>query len=111
MGAFSSKLRSVKDTGGGEGFAHWCPGCDGVHVIMFKRGSFPGPIWTYDGNAEAPTCSPSIRLFDKDGTICHYFLKGGEIDFCGDCRHALSGTKVPLPVWPYAPGTYGGVED
>ena len=39
MGQINSKLRSV--TGG---FAHWCPGCEGMHVIMTHRDSdFPGP--------------------------------------------------------------------
>lgn len=111
MVALSSKLCRITDAYGGEGIAHWCPGCEGVHVIWHKKGSRGGPCWTYDGNAEAPTCSPSVRISDKDGTKCHYFLNAGRIEFCGDCRHSLSGQTVDLPAWPYARGEYGGVED
>jgi|ERR1700722_1861254 len=104
MAALSSKLRSITDGYGAVGIAHWCPGCEDVHVVWNEKGTRGGPQWTYDGNAESPTCSPSIRLFDQNGTICHYFLKAGKIKFCGDCRHSLSGKTVDLPVWPYAEG-------
>lgn len=111
MGALSSKLRRVSDAYGAEGIAHWCPGCEGVHVVWHKKGTRGGAVWTYDGNAESPTCSPSIRLFDQNGTICHYFLKVGKIEFCGDCRHSLSGKTIALPDWPYAKGAYGGIDE
>lgn len=63
-------------------------------------------------------------------TLCHYFIKAGSdpllaqrepgrmfdpgksyIDFCGDSPHALAGKIVELPDWPYAPGTYGGIDE
>ena len=124
MGALSKKLRGVGTDDGGKGFAHWCPGCESVHIVWYKRGpKYAGPTWSYDGNAEAPTCSPSIRNFttyDEDHkllpngqqrTLCHYFLKAGKIEFCGDCPHQLLGKTVELPDWPYAEGTYGGIEE
>jgi len=109
MGALSSKIRRVAGTNY-EGIAHWCPGCEETHVIKIAPAD-QHPVWSYDGNAEAPTTNPSVRLFDGHGTICHYFLKAGKIEFCGDCRHGLSGKTVDLPLWPYTPGEYGGVED
>jgi hypothetical protein len=35
-----------------------------------------------------------------DGEICHFFVTDGEIEFCGDSTHALSGKKVQLPEIP-----------
>lgn len=47
--------------------------------------------WTFDGNLESPTLGPSIRcLFNtkaeplKNRTRCHFFLKKGEFELCGD---------------------------
>lgn len=37
---------------------------------------------------------------DIASTICHYFIKAGRIEFCGDCTHALKGQTVDLPDFP-----------
>lgn len=101
---------------------HWCPGCESPHGIRIEGGP---PIWTFDGNYDAPTFSPSIRCFttettdDNDRplpapierTLCHYFIRAGKIEFCGDSPHKLTGQTVDLPDWPYAPGTYGGIDE
>lgn len=34
------------------------------------------------------------------GGICHYFIRGGKIEFCGDSTHNLSGQTVDLPDIP-----------
>lgn len=109
MAALGKKLRSIE--GGRIGF--WCPGCDSVHVIV----SAPGR-WTFDGDVEAPTFSPSV-LVTYDGTDagqadapparCHSFVRAGKIEFLGDCSHVFVGKTVDLPDWPYAEGEYGGV--
>lgn len=92
-----------------KGFNHWCPGCKTVHGI---RTEGPKPNWTWDGNEEAPTTSPSIRCFttydehgnplpdDGQRTLCHYFLRAGMIDFCSDSPHEFAGKTVPLPDYP-----------
>ena len=55
---------------------------------------------------DAPTFSPSINVrynfTQEDGgpDICHSFVKAGNIQFLGDCTHALAGQTVPLPDWP-----------
>lgn len=90
---------------------YWCPGCAGLHVV---RVAGDGPArWTWDGNAAAPTLSPSIRTFTPAGagrderTWCHHFLRGGVLEFLGDsAEHALRGFH-PLPP---IPADYGGVE-
>jgi hypothetical protein len=77
--------------------------------------------WTFDGNLECPTFSPSFRhsgiqrvfvsgkwtgewVRDANGNTipftCHYVLTAGVLNFCGDCTHVLSGKAVPLPQLP-----------
>lgn len=55
-----------------------------------------GAIWSFDGNVEAPTFSPSINLVGQ----CHYFIRAGRIEFCTDSKHELAGQTVPLPDIP-----------
>jgi hypothetical protein len=122
MGALSTKLRNA--TGPiDKRIMHWCPGCDEAHGIRVEGEG--RPKWTFNGNYDKPTFWPSIRCFttqtkDDAGntlpcpiehTTCHYFIKEGKIEFCGDSPHALKGQTVELPDWPYAPGTYGGIDD
>jgi hypothetical protein len=108
MGQVSAKLRRATN-----GYVHWCPGCDQRHVIFDS--------WSFDGNLEKPTFSPSVKITGKkivvvDGRwtgewvrdaagnpvddCCHYFLHVGELKFCGDSKHALAGKNVPLPDLP-----------
>lgn len=95
----------------GDRLAFYCPGCDTPHVINVDAAR--EPRWSYDGNAEAPTFSPSVlnrtgRAVDPTFVpepgdppeICHVFVTAGQIQFLGDCTHALAGQTVPLPAWP-----------
>lgn len=65
----------------------------------------------YNGRPAAPTFEPSIRVFEPAGpggperTICHSFVRSGQIQFLSDCEHELAGQTVPLPKWP---DDYGG---
>ena len=95
------------------GFFHWCPGCEEMHILPDS--------WTFDGNLEKPTFTPSFkhegiqRVFvdgkwtgewKRDGNgntipyICHYVLTAGMLNFGGDSTHALASQVVPLPVLP-----------
>lgn len=94
----SAKLRGSIDEP-----AHWCPGCEEMHVLPWKRGG-----WTFDGNVTAPTFAPSFRhrgrRMGPDGVtpveyVCHYVLTAGVLFFCDDSTHALRG-NVPLPDLP-----------
>jgi hypothetical protein len=106
MARISSKLRSAE----GGMIMFRCPGCDDAHAI--RTGNGPGPRWTYDGNAEAPTFEPSVLVsgfipsdkpeeFDDASRdqpfVCHSFVRAGTIQFLSDCTHALAGTTVDLP--------------
>lgn len=102
---------------------HWCPGCEEVHGYRIEGEG--RPKWDFNGDFDKPTLTPSMRIFITDRTddndrplptpvertLCHYFITDGKIQFCVDSPHKLSGQTVDLPDWPYAPGTYGGIED
>ena len=79
----------------------WCPGCDEAHAVPVD-----GPRrWTWDGNLDAPTLSPSLLVRGGSGgsdAICHSFVRAGRMQFLGDCSHAMRGQHVaipPLPDW------------
>lgn len=82
--------------------------------------------WTWNGNIESPTFSPSILVQcghyapgranpescwctynaehpdDPSGFICyacHSFVTDGKIQFLADSTHKLSGQTVDLPEW------------
>lgn len=105
--------RGVLRTVEGGGLMFWCPGCDGAHQVQVGAG--PGPRWGFDGNYERPTFTPSVlvrgsrpitdderrRIMDgetiePEPTVCHSFVRDGQVQFLGDCTHALAGRTVPL---------------
>lgn len=95
------------------GFGHWCPGCDSGHEIDTEEPNSSGAKWSFNGDMERPTFSPSINMKintpdmgahyqpDIASTVCHYFITDGNIQFCGDSTHALAGKTVPLPDIPF----------
>lgn len=93
----------------------WCPGCNELHMV--NTDASERPAWTFDGNYDAPTFSPSIlvrgvrRMTDDEHArimageriqptprVCHSFVRGGQIEFLNDCTHALAGKTVPMHV-------------
>lgn len=108
-------LRTVE--GGRLGFH--CPSCNEVHVIPVGAGE--GPRWGWNGSYERPTFTPSIRvrgivpLTDEQADrvmagephepvpfVCHTFVTDGQIQFLGDCTHALANQTVQLTAEPEA---------
>ncbi len=81
-----------------------CPGCveltggEGLHLLPVNT-TEQAPSWTFDGNLEAPTLSPSIRSH-VGGGVCHSFLTAGRIEYLSDCTHSLAGQTVALPDLP-----------
>lgn len=94
-----------------------CPGCDGAHQVTIGEG--PGPRWGFNGDYDRPTFTPSVlvRWTEADPPVtpenleewrrspwpqkkvekvCHSFVTDGQIQFLGDCTHALAGQTVPL---------------
>lgn len=102
MGQASAKLRKTTN-----GWAHWCPACLEMHV--YQVGVEGHPNWTFNGDMDRPSFQPSMRIrwgkhadvkCEDEGGICHYFLTGGRLLYCGDCTHALANQQVDLPDLP-----------
>lgn len=85
-------------------FMFECPGCGGPHAFYTKD----GPLneqgveqnWTYNGNGDSPTISPSLDVARSDPRFhCHSFIRDGMIQFLGDSHHSLKNTTVEIPDW------------
>lgn len=122
MGQVGKKLRSYGTSGTSRGFAHWCPACGEAHIFITEQRQAGGPQWTFDGNFDAPTFGPSMKITgkqtvqddkgewtgewvrDESGATldlcCHYYLRAGMLDYLNDCTHALKGQKIELPELP-----------
>lgn len=81
-------------------YNHWCPGCECLHGIAVETPFRNGARWTWDGNLVAPTFSPSVNVGPGTKLQCHYFIRAGRIEYCGDSHHELAGTTVDLPDIP-----------
>ena len=49
------------------------------HVHLHVTPSEKTPCWEFDGNKEAPTLSPSIRVGSRDDERWHGYLRGGKL--------------------------------
>lgn len=98
----TAKVKHFKtQSGASYGYAFTCPGCGRMHLLPVGPGD-GGKYdrWTFDGNTEAPTFSPSILARwenSKGPRVCHSFVNAGRIQFLTDCTHPLAGQTVPLP--------------
>lgn len=92
MNALGTKMRQGQD-----GYTVlWCPACDKPHALGVRPGA-----WTWDGNVEAPTFAPSLRVTSSDpACCCHSYVRAGKWEYLPDCSHALAGQTVPVPTWP-----------
>lgn len=96
----------------------FCPGCDSMHAIVVdgSRG------WTWNGDGDAPTVSPSIlaqgvrklsedqyarvingEVIEPTPLTCHSFIVNGQWQFLTDSTHSLAGQTVDIPDWPHGP--------
>ena len=104
-----------------------CPGCGEEHTVRIN--SAERPSWTWNGDVERPTLTPSVLnrsghyLPDHQGEgcwctyneerreageseapfrcrQCHSFVRDGRIEFLKDCSHDLAGQTVDLPEIP-----------
>lgn len=88
--------RHVDESNAWEDIRFWCPGCGRLHSFRVRAPG--GPVWSWDGNIDAPTFSPSLLVDgpEPEGR-CHLFLIGGRIRFLDDCWHPLRGQLVDVP--------------
>lgn len=91
-------------------FLFWCPGCGHGHVFWCGSGFAHPQHWSFNGNFEKPTFSPSLRMFvrvakEVDGklvdtgeqkTHCHLHVVDGELKYCSDNPHAMNGKTIPM---------------
>ena len=97
----------------------WCPGCNEIHGIGISGAE---TTWTWDGNPDKPTVSPSIlvqgtqwsaehpefvkaahhRVQPGQPIVCHSFVRAGQWEFLTDSTHDLAGQTVSMvdqPDW------------
>jgi hypothetical protein len=91
-----AKVQAVQQSGpNSPEFIFDCPGCGCGH--WFKT-TCDTPRWSWNGDFERPTISPSIDVDrDRADRRCHSFVENGDIRFLNDSYHALRGQTVPLP--------------
>ena len=83
-----------------------CPGCENMHHIPTKEVPYDfmasSDRWTFNGNMEKPTFSPSLNIMRFEGVnrdrkyVCHSFIRDGHWQFLNDCTHKLAGQTVPM---------------
>lgn len=86
-----------------------CPACAGSVIVWGDGEPHPcipfhevnvGPGgWTFNGDLNSPTLSPSVRTRYGEALAytCHFFLRDGRIEYCGDSTHRLAGQTMDLP--------------
>lgn len=99
----------------------YCPACKTLHVFDER--------WTFNGNYECPTFTPSLRTSSghyvagsrrqPDGNcgicekakergvrsicgVCHLNVIDGKIQFHADCTHAMAGSVIEMTIGPQA---------
>ena len=80
-----------------------CPACGFEHsfrVDLIGHGKWKGDVWSFDGNYETPTFSPSmgsnLRKVVEPHPVCHSFLQDGVWKFLADCTHEMANQHVPM---------------
>ena len=74
---------------------YFCPGCGRLHSV-------PADRWNWNGSTESPTLSPSVLHFyehpktKQRETVCHYFIREGNIQYCSDSPHELAGQTISM---------------
>jgi len=111
-------------------YSFHCPGCNcGHQFIVAQPKNADGseyldkkyPIWTFNGNLEKPTFSPSLLYRSKwhpsgqalatedehkkvvageklarQPHVCHTFVRDGQIDYLFDCTHEYAGKIIDM---------------
>lgn len=94
----------VKMLGREDSYLFECAACLNSHWVNFDQKETP--CWFFvNRDIDSPTVTPSIRvsftyLNDQDVELtntCHFFIKNGMQEFCGDCTHELANQTVEIP--------------
>ena len=72
----------------------YCPGCKCNHSYRIKG---KDPVWSWNGDTDKPTFSPSLMVWRSRPEIrCHLYVENGMIRYLGDCHHELASKTVPM---------------
>ena len=93
MTVITAQVAEVWEAGGEEPrrLVWWCPGCACYHGVPLDR-------WRWDGDLERPTLSPSVVITAREH--CHCWIRGGLIEYLGDCSHRLQSATVEMEPGP-----------
>lgn len=113
-------MAKIKDYGEGQ-YGFFCPGCKHLHIYFVNSPHWTKDSqgWTFNGDMSNPTFSPSLLTTwgknadpnwqepeeDPVGECrekgwsgqCHLFVTNGQIQYCGDSTHELSGQTIEVP--------------
>lgn len=88
----SSKLYRITE----DLLSHWCPACDGFHLVFINTPSHFGKRWVWNQDPVKPSFKPDLGTFNH----CHYRITDGVITFLPDSKHLLAGQDVEMPDIP-----------
>ncbi len=92
----SETAKAVKIEGKDE-ILFYCPGCGSLHSMTFNGFlNECGATWTFNGNYEKPTLSPSL-LVTWENNRCHSLINNGMMQFLGDCTHENKNKTLEIP--------------
>jgi hypothetical protein len=77
----------------------YCAGCQMVHAFWTNHKNGEGPNWSFNGDLIKPTFTPSHRVSDDRGVICHSFVTDGKVQYLNDSIHELAGQTVEMVNW------------
>jgi hypothetical protein len=76
---------------------YWdCVGCKMMHAVPIRRPD-SDHNWSFNGDFESPTLSPSVHARWPVNQVCHFFIVAGKVQFLSDCTHKLAGQTVEMP--------------
>lgn len=91
-----AKVKVAFREDGGRVLLYLCPGCECTHgADIDQPNPLTGAKWTWNGDVDKPTVSPSVNYPNRPR--CHFHIREGRIEYCGDCDHPLAGQTVDLP--------------
>lgn len=70
------------------GYIIYCQGCKSYHNFDSR--------WTFNGDFEKPTFTPSMLVNQHRPNRCHSFVTDGKIQFLSDCFHEYAGQTLEL---------------
>lgn len=93
-----AKLRKIEKVKDSPDYYFYCQGCGCDHGVWTTVSNGNNAIWSFNGDTDKPTITPSIKVRSGANTICHSFIKDGMIQYLSDCTHHLAGKTVELIV-------------